>query len=431
MAVKSNIPLAERVRPRKLADYIGQSHLVGEGAPLRRLLAEGNVPSLIFWGPPGVGKTTLANLIAEELHRPFQKLSAIDSGVKEVRAVLEYARSTPGTILFIDEIHRFSKSQQDSLLGAVEQGLITLIGATTENPSFEVISALMSRCQTYVLKPLDEAEMEQLLRRAIGILKREDGLQIALQETEALYRLSAGDGRKALNLLELLLMHGRAADGSVTLSDETVQAMAQQRVALYDKAGEMHYDTISAFIKSIRGGDPNAGLYYLARMLDAGEDILFIARRLVISASEDIGNANPNALLLAVATFEACERIGLPEGRIVLAQCVTYLATSAKSNAAYAGINAAMAAVRAQPDLPIPMHIRNAPTKLMKNMGYGSGYKYSHDFISDTGGQAEAGNQNYLPEKIKGTRFYEPKPVGREKEIIDMLRRQWANEYGY
>lgn len=428
MPQKEFIPLAERIRPRTLADFIGQQHLVGPGAPLRALLERGTLPSIIFWGPPGVGKTTLANMFANMLSRPFQKLSAVDSGVKEVRAVLDYARSAPGTILFIDEIHRFSKSQQDSLLGAVEQGLVTLVGATTENPSFEVIGALLSRCQVYVLKELQQPEMEQLLQRAAGILNQEDGIEIRLQETDALYRLSGGDGRKALNLLDLLLMHAPRSGKSLTVTDDLVQAIAQQKIALYDKAGEAHYDTISAFIKSIRGSDPNAGLYYLARMLDGGEDILFIARRLIILASEDVGNANPNALLLAVSTFQACERIGLPEARIVLAQCVTYLATSPKSNAAYMGINAAMQAVSQNPALPIPLAIRNAPTKLMKNLGYGKEYKYSHSFIT-TDQDGQDGNQEFLPDQLSGSVFYEPKNIGKEKEIAEFIRRQWGNKY--
>jgi putative ATPase len=428
MPKKEFIPLAERIRPRSLSDFIGQQHLVGPGAPLRQLLERGTLPSIIFWGPPGVGKTTLANIFAATLNRPFQKLSAVESGVKEVRAVLDYARSAPGTVLFIDEIHRFSKSQQDSLLGAVEQGLVTLIGATTENPSFEVIGALLSRCQVYVLKELEKAELEQLLHRAVQILKQEDAVEVTLQETDALYRLSGGDGRKALNLLDLLLMHAPRNGKALVVTNELVQNIAQQKIALYDKAGEAHYDTISAFIKSIRGSDPNAGLYYLARMLDGGEDILFIARRLIILASEDVGNANPNALLLATSTFQACERIGLPEARIVLAQCVTYLATSPKSNAAYMGIGAAMQAVQQNPALPIPLHIRNAPTKLMKNLGYGKNYKYSHSYINNDEDGAE-GNQEFLPDAISGSVFYQPKNIGKEKEIAEFIRRRWGDKY--
>lgn len=416
-------PLAERMRPHSLLGYIGQQHLAGEGAPLRQLVASGNLVSIIFWGPPGVGKTTLARILAESLNRPLSSLSAVSSGVKDVRAVLEQAERQPGTILFIDEIHRFNKSQQDALLHAVEQGVVTLIGATTENPSFEVIPALLSRCQIYVLYELNREDIEAILRQAIAEDAELKGKEIELVETEAIYRLSGGDARKALNLLELLVAHTNGSKTVVT--DERVMAVAQQKTARYDKSGEQHYDIISAFIKSIRGSDPNGGLYWLARMLEGGETVRFIARRLVILAAEDIGNANPNALLLATSCFQACDVIGMPEARIILGQTVTYLATSPKSNAAYLGIDAALAAVRRYPDLPVPMHLRNAPTKLMKDQGYGSGYKYSHDFV---GAQ---GNQEFLPDALKGTAFYKPKDIGKEKELASFLRRQWGDKYPF
>ena len=413
-------PLAERVRPHTLADYVGQEHLTAPGAPLRQMIATGRVVSILLWGPPGVGKTTLARLIATETRRPFRTLSAVDAGVREVRAALEMARLEPGTLLFIDEIHRFSKSQQDALLPAVESGLVTLIGATTENPSFEVISALLSRCQVYVLNELTPQHIEALLARALVHPQAQLPAGAQLAELGALYRLSGGDARRALNLLELVLGQ-HPTDPVVT--DARVLAAAQQRVARYDKAGEQHYDVISAFIKSIRGSDPNAGLYYLARMLHAGEDILFIARRLVILAAEDVGNANPNALLLATATFEACEKVGLPEARIPLAQCVTYLALSPKSNAAYAGIGAAMALVAQDPDRPVPLHLRNAPTRLMKDLGYARDYKYSHAF------EGAEGNQEFMPQGLEGTALYHPKAVGREAELREALRRQWGEKY--
>jgi putative ATPase len=414
-------PLAERLRPQTLDDYVGQEHLTGPQGPIGRMLQRGHLSSLLFWGPPGVGKTTLAYLITRQLNRPYQQLTAVQAGVKEVRAALDFARSHPGTVLFIDEIHRFNKSQQDSLLQAVESGLVTLIGATTENPSFEVISALLSRCQVYVLQPLTRENLDRLLENAIRKdpwLKRR---QITLAETAALHRLSGGDGRKLLNLLELCVQQVEE-DQPVQIDDAFVQQVATQKIALYDKAGEQHYDIISAFIKSIRGGDPNAGLYYLARMLHGGEDPKFIARRLIILASEDIGNANPNALLLANATFDAIERIGLPEGRIVLAQCVTYLACSPKSNASYVGIGAAEALVRQHPDLPVPLHLRNAPTGLMKELGYGADYRYSHD-------HPEADHQQFLPAAVQGTALYHPRAVGREVDHQRWLKEHWPETY--
>jgi putative ATPase len=414
-------PLAERMRPRSLEDYVGQTQLVGPGAPLRRMLEGGHLSSILLWGPPGVGKTTLALLMARQLNRPFKQLSAVQSGVKDVREAMDFAKGHLGTILFIDEIHRFNKSQQDALLQAVERGLITLIGATTENPSFEVISALLSRCQVYVLQPLAAADLDHLLHEALAKDEWLRGYDITLTETGALHRLSGGDGRKLLNLLELVVQQS-PVNLPLVITDEVVQETARQKVALYDKKGEMHYDTISAFIKSIRGGDPNAALYYLARMLEGGEDVEFIARRLIISASEDIGNANPNALLLATSTFDAVERIGLPEGRIVLAQCVTYLATSPKSNASYMGIKNAEQLVHTFPDAPIPLHLRNAPTKLMKGLGYGAEYKYSHDF-------EEANHQEFMPTGLEGRTLYEPKPIGREREIAEFLKARWGDKY--
>jgi putative ATPase len=413
-------PLAERIRPQNLDQYIGQKHILYDGSPLRNAIRFGRIPSLIFWGPPGVGKTTLARIIATSIKKPFRQLSAIQSGVKDVREVLQFARSRPGTILFIDEIHRFNKSQQDSLLGAVERGQVVLIGATTENPSFEVNSALLSRSQIYRLEPLSAEEVRDLLTYAI----REDEVlkerSIELKELDALYKLSGGDARKSLNLLEIYVdVH----EDPVVLLDEEVIEVAQERVAMYDKSGEQHYDIISAFIKSIRGGDPNAAIYWLARMLEGGEDVKFIARRLIISASEDIGNANPNALLLANACFESVNKIGMPEARIILAQTTTYLATSQKSNAAYMSINKAMQLVRKHPDYAVPLHLRNAPTKYMKDSGYGAGYKYSHDF------QGKEGNQEFMPEEVAGTAFYKPKDVGSERTILRFMQEQWGDKY--
>lgn len=421
-------PLAERLRPNSLDDYIGQEHLIGKTAVLRKAIESGVIPSMIFWGPPGVGKTTLANIISHSLSRPFYSLSAINSGVKDIREVIDKAKShsffgSQNPILFIDEIHRFSKSQQDSLLGAVEKGIVTLIGATTENPSFEVISALLSRCQVYILKSLEKNDLVNLLNQAI---KKDKWLlehEIDIQEYEALLRLSGGDARKLLNVFELVIQS--FDDKKCVITNEYVLQVVQQNLALYDKAGEQHYDIISAFIKSIRGSDPNAGLYWLARMIEGGEDPLFIARRLVILASEDIGNANPNALLLANNCFQAVNLIGMPEARIILAQAVTYLASSAKSNASYEGIENALATVRETGDLPVPLHIRNAPTKLMKDLGYGNDYKYSHAY------DGNFSEQEYLPDVIKNTKFYEPGNNAREHELRKYLKSLWKDKYNY
>ena len=412
-------PLAEILRPQSLDDYIGQQHLIGPGAVLRTLIESGNIPSMIFWGPPGIGKTTLAMIISNTLHRPFHTLSAISSGVKEVREVINAAQEEDGAILFIDEIHRFNKAQQDSLLGAVERGTITLIGATTENPSFEVISALLSRCQAYVLKEFGEEDMRQLIASAVRYYASQ-GLSIEVKEDDALMRISGGDARKLLNAIELVVNKGERI-----LDNASVTAVIQKNLAFYDKGGEMHYDSISAFIKSMRGSDPYGAVYWLARMIAGGEDPLFIARRMLIFASEDIGNANPNALLLANATFEAVSKIGYPECRINLSQCACYLACSAKSNATYMALNNAEEAIRRFGDLPVPLHLRNAPTKLMKNIGYGSGYKYAHDY---------AGNfteQEYLPQGLEGSRFYNPGSTPREEDTRRSLRERWGGKYGY
>jgi putative ATPase len=419
-----NIPLAEKLRPANLDDYLGQKHLVGEGAVLRKTIESGNIPSMILWGPPGVGKTTLAFLISQQLSRQFFTLSAINSGVKDIRSVIDTARESGGNaILFIDEIHRFSKSQQDSLLGAVEKGIITLIGATTENPSFEVISPLLSRCQVYILKDLDKADLLNLLEKGKVFLEKERNKKIMLEETEAILRISGGDARKLLNALELAV--GAEAGETVSITNDTVLSVIQQNLALYDKGGEMHYDVISAFIKSIRGSDPNAAVYYLARMIEGGEDPKFIARRMVILASEDIGNANPNALLLATNCFQAITMIGMPEGRIILAQTVTYLAASAKSNASYIAIGKAQEAVLKSGDLPVPLALRNTPTKLMKDIGYGQGYKYAHDF------EQNFADMEFLPDKLKGTKFYDPGNNPRENELRARLRALWKKKYGY
>jgi putative ATPase len=415
-------PLAERLRPISLDELTGQQHLTGKGSILRKAIEQGKVPSMILWGPPGVGKTTIANIIAHTLQVPFYTLSAISSGVKEVREVIELAKKQQNVILFIDEIHRFNKGQQDALLGAVEKGIITLIGATTENPSFEVNSALLSRTQVYILKALNEKDLVALLQHAI---QTDDILQtkkIELKETEALINISGGDARKLLNLLELVT---DTLGDSIIITDETVMEIAQQRIALYDKKGEQHYDIISAFIKSMRGSDPNAAVYYLARMIEGGEDVKFIARRMLILASEDIGNANPNALLLANATFDAVNKIGYPESQLILSQCAIYLASSAKSNAATVAIGAAMSAVKQHGDLPVPLHIRNAPTKLMKKEGYGKGYEYSHNYDNNFS------PQEYLPDAIKGTAFFTPGANAREEEMKKHLRNLWKNKYGY
>lgn len=417
-------PLAERLRPKTLEDLAGQAHLTGKDSILRTAIEQQIIPSMILWGPPGTGKTTIANIIAHSVQSPFFTLSAISAGVKDVREVIEKARHFPRAILFIDEIHRFSKSQQDALLGAVEKGTITLIGATTENPSFEVNSALLSRCQVYVLKPLTEEDMVRLLEQAIKTDTELSKRTIRLAEHEALIRLSGGDGRKLLNLLELVVQT-HATDGELEITDAMVMETAQTKVVMYDKNGEQHYDIISAFIKSIRGSDPNAAMYWMARMIEGGEDIAFIARRLVILASEDIGNANPTALVLANACFDAVMKIGYPEGRIILAQCVTYLAASAKSNASYVAINQAMAEVRQSGDLPVPMHIRNAPTRLMKDMGYGKGYQYAHDY------DRNFAEQEFLPDAIAGRRFYDPGRNAREEEMRRFLKERWKDKYGY
>jgi putative ATPase len=415
-------PLAERLRPTTLDELVGQQHLTGKGSILRTAIEHGKIPSMILWGPPGVGKTTIANIIAQTLQVPFYTLSAISSGVKEVREVIELAKKQSSVILFIDEIHRFNKGQQDALLGAVEKGIITLIGATTENPSFEVNSALLSRTQVYVLKALDEKDLIALLQHAIindEVLKTK---KIELKETEAMINISGGDARKLLNLLELVT---DALGSKAIITDEAVMEIAQQRIALYDKKGEQHYDIISAFIKSIRGSDPNAAVYYLARMIEGGEDVKFIARRMLILASEDIGNANPNALLLANATFDAVNKIGYPESQLILSQCAIYLASSAKSNAATVAIGAAMSAVKTHGDLPVPLHIRNAPTKLMKNEGYGKGYQYSHNYENNFS------PQEYLPDAISGTTFFEPGKNLREEELRKFLKMLWKDKYKY
>ena len=415
-------PLAERIRPETLDELEGQQHLAGKGSILRTAIEHGKIHSMILWGPPGTGKTTIANIIAHTLNVPFFTLSAISSGVKDVREVIEQAKTQPGSILFIDEIHRFNKGQQDALLGAVEKGIITLIGATTENPSFEVISALLSRCQVYVLKPLDEKDLVHLLHTAIEkdeLLKKK---KIELKETAALINISGGDARKLLNLLEIVC---DVSGKNVVITDEFVMDTAQKKIALYDKSGEQHYDIISAFIKSLRGSDPNAAVYWLARMLEGGEDVKFIARRMLILASEDIGNANPTALVMANATFEAVNKIGYPESSLILSQCAIYLASSAKSNSATVAIGEAMAAVRQQGDLPVPLPIRNAPTKLMKNLGYGANYEYSHSYENNFS------PQEYLPKEIAGKKFYDPGKNAREEELRKFLKSLWKDKYNY
>ena len=415
-------PLAERIRPTTLDELVGQQHLTGKGSILRTAIEHGKIPSMMLWGPPGTGKTTIANIIANTLKLPFFQLSAISSGVKEVREVIEEAKTKTGCILFIDEIHRFNKGQQDALLGAVEKGIITLIGATTENPSFEVNSALLSRCQVYVLKPLNEKDLVQLLHHAI---RKDEILQkksIELKEAEALINISGGDARKLLNLLELVV---DAEGDNVTITDDVVMDVAQRRIALYDKKGEQHYDIISAFIKSMRGSDPNAAVYWLARMIEGGEDVKFIARRMLILASEDIGNANPTALVIANATFEAVNKIGYPESSLILSQCVIYLASSPKSNSATTAIGAASSAVKEHGDLSVPLHIRNAPTRLMKNLGYGKDYQYSHSY------EGNFSDQEYLPKEISGTKFYDPGKNAREEELRKFLKNLWKDKYNY
>lgn len=416
-------PLAERLRPTTLDELVGQEHLTGEGSILRKALQQGKIPSMILWGPPGVGKTTIANIIAHTLQVPFYTLSAISAGVKEVREVIEIARRQGHAVLFIDEIHRFNKSQQDALLGAVEKGIITLIGATTENPSFEVNSALLSRSQVYVLKPLGEQELLQLLQQAMRKDEWLGSKKVEIKESTALLNIAGGDARKLLNLFELVV--DTLQEYPIVITDQKVMDIAQQRIAIYDKSGEQHYDIISAFIKSIRGSDPNGAVYWLARMIEGGEDVKFIARRMVILASEDIGNANPNAQLLATSCFQAVNMIGNPEARIILSQCATYLASSPKSNAAYMAINKAQALVAQTGDLPVPLHIRNAPTKLMKQQGYGKGYAYSHDYENNFA------QQEYLPDDVRGTKLYDPGKNAREEELRKYLRGLWKEKYDY
>jgi putative ATPase len=422
-------PLAERIRPQKLEDYLSQLHLVGPNGSLTQQIAKGIIPSLIFWGPPGTGKTTLAQIIAQESKRPFYILSAINSGVKDIRDVIEKAKQSGGLfttknpILFIDEIHRFSKSQQDSLLAAVEKGWITLIGATTENPSFEVIPALLSRCQVYVLNAFSKSDLENLLQRAM----REDTYlktkNIVLKESEAILRLSGGDGRKLLNIFELVV--NASNEDEILITNEKVLQLVQQNTVLYDKTGEQHYDIVSAFIKSIRGSDPNGAVYWLARMIEGGEDVKFIARRMLILSSEDIGNSNPTAFIMANTTFQAVSTIGYPESRILLSQCAIYLATSPKSNASYMAINQAQQLVKQTGDLPVPIHLRNAPTKLMKELGYGEEYKYSHDFANNFA------EQEFLPDEISETLLYNPGNNSRENGTREFLKNRWKDKYGY
>mgnify|MGYP000553616594 FL=1 len=422
----ANQPLAERLRPSTLDDYIGQEHLIGEGAVLRKMIESGKISSFLLWGPPGVGKTTLAKIIANTLNRPFHTLSAINSGVKDIRDVIEKAQrnqffNQPNPILFIDEIHRFSKSQQDSLLGAVEQGIVTLIGATTENPSFEVISPLLSRCQVYVLKHLDKKDLLKIVEMALTKDPYLKTRKIEIKEDEALLRFSGGDARKLLNVLELVV---NADENELTvITNEMVIDRLQNNMAIYDKNGEMHYDIISAFIKSMRGSDPDASVYWLARMIDGGEDVKFIARRMLILAAEDIGLANPNALLLAQSTFDAVHKIGNPEARIILSQCALYLATSAKSNSAYLAIDEALALVKSTGDLPVPLHIRNAPTKLMKELGYGKDYKYAHSY------EKNFAEQDFLPKEVKNKRFYTPQNNPLELKILERLKSLWGKRY--
>ncbi len=422
-------PLAERIRPQKLEDYISQLHLVGPNGSLTQQIARGVIPSMIFWGSPGTGKTTLAQIIAKQSNRPFYELSAINSGVKDIRDVIEKAKQSGGLftaknpILFIDEIHRFSKSQQDSLLAAVEKGWVTLIGATTENPSFEVIPALLSRCQVYVLNPFSKEDLLALLERAM----KEDTLisskKIKIKESEALLRLSGGDGRKLLNIFELVV--NASPEGQITITNDKVLELVQQNTVLYDKTGEQHYDVVSAFIKSIRGSDPNGAVYWLARMIEGGEDVKFIARRMLILSSEDIGNANPTAFIMANNTFQAVAAIGYPESRIILSQCAVYLATSPKSNASYMAIGEAQAIVKQTGDLPVPIHLRNAPTKLMKELGYGDEYQYSHNYANNFS------EQEYLPDAISNTVFYNPGSNSRENGTREFLKNRWKDKYGY
>ena len=426
--MNSAVPLAERLRPKTLTDLVGQEHLSSPDSVLQKAIAKGKVPSMILWGPPGVGKTTLANIISTAFNSAYYQLSAISSGVKELREVIEEAKSKPGAILFIDEIHRFNKGQQDALLGAVEKGIITLIGATTENPSFEVNSALLSRCQVFILKALDEKALHKLIDQAIEKDEMFKGQTIEIKETEALFQLSGGDGRKLLNLLELsveALIDIEKSGAPLVLTNDWVMEVAQTNIALYDKNGEQHYDIVSAFIKSMRGSDPNAAVYWLSRMIAGGEDVKFIARRMLIFSSEDIGNANPNAFLLANACFDAVTKIGYPESRIILSQCAIYLASSPKSNASYEAINNGLALVDKTGNLPVPLHLRNAPTKLMKDLSYGKNYQYSHL------GENNFLEQEYLPDNIKNTALYQPQKNTREQEIKKFLSERWKGKYGY
>lgn len=419
-------PLAEKLRPQKLEEYIGQEHLVGKGAILYQSIKSGSIPSMILWGPPGVGKTTLAHIISQSLDKEFYTLSAVSSGVKDVRSVISQAAMFQGNaILFIDEIHRFSKSQQDSLLNAVEKGIITLIGATTENPSFEVISPLLSRCQVYILKSLEKEHLHSLLKTAVESLEKEHEIKITLKETESLMRISGGDARKLLNALELFVYQKKVSSSKIIITNKSVQEIIQENLATYDKQGEMHYDIVSAFIKSLRGSDPNAAVYWLARMVEAGEDPKFIARRMLILASEDIGNANPNALLLANTCFDAISKIGWPEGRIILSQTAVYLANSPKSNSSYLAIKDAQALVQKTGDLGVPLHLRNAPTKLMKDIGYGKDYKYAHQHKDNFV------DLEFLPDKIKGTKLFDPGNNPRENDERKKLKERWKGKYGY
>lgn len=417
-----NKPLAEILRPQSLDEYVGQKHLVGEDAILRKAIEKGDIPSMILWGPPGVGKTTLANIIADTLSVPFYNLSAINSGVKDVREVIERASRTANAVLFVDEIHRFSKNQQDSLLGAVEQGIVRLIGATTENPSFEVISPLLSRCQVYVLRSLEREDLISIIDRAVAYYAQTEQRAVTIKECEALLRISGGDARKLMNALELVVAQFK---GDCVIDNATVCSIVQQNLATYDKKGEQHYDIISAFIKSVRGSDPNAAVYWLARMIAGGEDPLFIARRMIILASEDIGNANPNALLLANACFDAVNKIGMPEGRIILSQTAVYLATSPKSNSTYLAIGKALELVEKTGDLPVPLHLRNAPTNLMKQIGYGNDYKYSHDY------QNHFVQQQFMPDSLQTLELYSPSDNPREQKTREELRKMWYGVYKY
>ncbi len=416
-------PLAEILRPKSLDDYIGQEQLVGKNAFLRKAIESGNIPSMILWGPPGTGKTTLARLISRQLAKPFYQLSAINSGVKDIREAIRKAEHSGGAILFIDEIHRFSKSQQDSLLGAVEQGVITLIGATTENPSFEVISPLLSRCQVYILKAFSEKEMNRLLEKGISFLEKDLQCRIEIVEKEALFQISGGDGRKLLNALELVVRN--IPGDTKIIRNKEVTGIIQNNITTYDKGGEMHYDIISAFIKSVRGSDPNAAVYWLARMIEGGEDPKFIARRMLILAAEDIGNANPTALVIANTAFDAVSKTGLPEGRIILSQAAIYLAASPKSNASYVAIDKALARVKQSGALSVPLHLRNAPTRLMKDSGYGKGYRYAHQYENNFA------DMEFLPPEISNTKFFEPGNNPREENMRNFLRQRWKNKYGY